>query len=119
MHQRKVRKQKKHVQTTSSEKIPEEKVKETSSSTSLAIEFFILLFPRLLSAIINPMQDCDEVYNYWEPTHLVLYGYGFQTWEYRYLCFYCILIIVHCMHYDLGYMFYFMHFGERLQFYLG
>uniref|UniRef100_A0A915E6S3 Mannosyltransferase n=1 Tax=Ditylenchus dipsaci TaxID=166011 RepID=A0A915E6S3_9BILA len=26
--------------------------------------------------------DCDEVYNYWEPLHLLLFGRGFQTWEY-------------------------------------
>ncbi|OZC07174.1 plasmid Maintenance Protein [Onchocerca flexuosa] len=28
------------------------------------------------------ISDCDEVYNYWEPLHLFLYGTGFQTWEY-------------------------------------
>lgn len=26
--------------------------------------------------------DCDEVFNYWEPLHFLLYGTGFQTWEY-------------------------------------
>ena len=30
--------------------------------------------------------DCDEVYNYWDPLHHVLYGGGegssMQTWEY-------------------------------------
>ncbi len=29
-----------------------------------------------------PITDCDEVYNYWEPLHFILYGYGMQTWEY-------------------------------------
>jgi len=29
-----------------------------------------------------PIMDCDEVYNYWEPLHFLLYGTGFQTWEY-------------------------------------
>ena len=29
-----------------------------------------------------PITDCDEVYNYWEPLHFVLYGSGLQTWEY-------------------------------------
>ncbi|CAJ1957975.1 unnamed protein product [Cylindrotheca closterium] len=29
-----------------------------------------------------PIMDCDEVYNYWEPLHFLLYGSGFQTWEY-------------------------------------
>jgi alpha-1,2-mannosyltransferase len=29
-----------------------------------------------------PLMDCDEVYNYWEPLHFLLFGTGFQTWEY-------------------------------------
>ncbi|CAB9499947.1 Alpha-1,2-mannosyltransferase ALG9 [Seminavis robusta] len=29
-----------------------------------------------------PIMDCDEVYNYWEPLHFLLYGGGLQTWEY-------------------------------------
>jgi alpha-1,2-mannosyltransferase len=42
---------------------------------------------RTLSAAFNPnvIADCDEVFNYWEPTHYIAHGYGFQTWEYRYL----------------------------------
>jgi alpha-1,2-mannosyltransferase len=27
------------------------------------------------------VHDCDEVYNFWEPLHFVLHGYGLQTWE--------------------------------------
>ncbi|KAJ3086582.1 mannosyltransferase [Quaeritorhiza haematococci] len=27
-------------------------------------------------------QDCDEVFNYWEPNHYLQYGWGLQTWEY-------------------------------------
>ncbi|CAG2180357.1 unnamed protein product, partial [Oppiella nova] len=26
--------------------------------------------------------DCDETFNYWEPTHYLIHGTGFQTWEY-------------------------------------
>ncbi|KAK4536851.1 hypothetical protein CDCA_CDCA10G2876 [Cyanidium caldarium] len=26
--------------------------------------------------------DCDETFNYWEPLHFLLFGSGFQTWEY-------------------------------------
>jgi len=26
--------------------------------------------------------DCDEVYQYWEPTHYLNHGYGMQSWEY-------------------------------------
>ncbi|CEO98516.1 hypothetical protein PBRA_006630 [Plasmodiophora brassicae] len=33
-------------------------------------------------ALVLPIGDCDEVFNYWEPTHYVLYGSGLQTWEY-------------------------------------
>ena len=37
---------------------------------------------RLASAAANIVHDCDEVYNYWEPLHYIMYGYGMQTWEY-------------------------------------
>ena len=37
---------------------------------------------RILLANRMPIMDCDEVYNYWEPLHYLLYGYGLQTWEY-------------------------------------
>ena len=47
--------------------------------------FAILLVARTLSAVYNIIHDCDEVYNYWEPLHYLLYGYGKQTWEYRYV----------------------------------
>ena len=49
--------------------------------TTLA--FFLLVVARLTSAVFNIVHDCDEVYNYWEPLHYLLYGYGMQTWEYR------------------------------------
>ncbi|KAK7079141.1 mannosyltransferase [Halocaridina rubra] len=41
-----------------------------------------LLSARLCAAIWALISDCDETYNYWEPTHYLLYGKGFQTWEY-------------------------------------
>ncbi|CAL5219251.1 g1047 [Coccomyxa viridis] len=44
--------------------------------------FLCLLLPRILSALYNIIHDCDEVYNYWEPLHFLLYGHGMQTWEY-------------------------------------
>jgi alpha-1,2-mannosyltransferase len=37
---------------------------------------------RLLGAVVNNVSDCDETFNYWEPSHYMLYGWGFQTWEY-------------------------------------
>eukprot|EP01112_Ceratiomyxa_fruticulosa_P000981 TRINITY_DN1092_c0_g1_i4.p1 TRINITY_DN1092_c0_g1~~TRINITY_DN1092_c0_g1_i4.p1 ORF type:complete len:592 (-),score=89.77 TRINITY_DN1092_c0_g1_i4:127-1902(-) len=37
---------------------------------------------RFISAAYNNINDCDEVMNYWEPTHYLIYKHGFQTWEY-------------------------------------
>ncbi len=43
----------------------------------------MLLFAvRILGAVLVPVADCDEVFNYWEPLHYLLYGSGMQTWEY-------------------------------------
>lgn len=36
----------------------------------------------MLAALFAPIQDCDETFNYWEPTHYLSHGYGLQTWEY-------------------------------------
>ena len=49
----------------------------------VAWAFLLLLVCRLISARVNLIHDCDEVYNYWEPLHFLLYGSGMQTWEYR------------------------------------
>jgi alpha-1,2-mannosyltransferase len=37
---------------------------------------------RIYLANRMPLTDCDEVYNYWEPLHFLLYQTGLQTWEY-------------------------------------
>jgi alpha-1,2-mannosyltransferase len=42
-----------------------------------------LLVVRLYAAMTLPISDCDETFNYWEPVHQLMYGRGFQTWEYR------------------------------------
>lgn len=47
-----------------------------------SVAFMLLVAIRVLSALVNTVHDCDEVYNYWEPLHYLLYGYGMQTWEY-------------------------------------
>ncbi|XP_012284880.1 alpha-1,2-mannosyltransferase ALG9 isoform X1 [Orussus abietinus] len=44
--------------------------------------FKLLLSARFCSAIWSHITDCDETYNYWEPSHYLLYGTGQQTWEY-------------------------------------
>ncbi|KAG9649179.1 glycosyltransferase family 22 protein, partial [Aureobasidium melanogenum] len=46
------------------------------------IAFYILAAAHALAAVYFPIQDCDEVYNYYEPTHYLTDGYGKQTWEY-------------------------------------
>lgn len=46
------------------------------------IAFYIFITANLIAAILAPIQDCDEVFNYWEPTHYLNHGYGLQTWEY-------------------------------------
>lgn len=44
--------------------------------------FYIFLAANFISALFAPIQDCDETFNYWEPTHYLSHGYGLQTWEY-------------------------------------
>ncbi|KAJ7170207.1 glycosyltransferase family 22 protein [Mycena filopes] len=48
-------------------------------SFSLAVR--ILLFVRFTGAMYSNIDDCDEVFNFWEPLHFLDHGYGFQTWE--------------------------------------
>lgn len=44
--------------------------------------FYLFLIANIVSALFAPIQDCDETFNYWEPTHYLSHGYGLQTWEY-------------------------------------
>ncbi|KAK7927395.1 family 22 glycosyltransferase [Apiospora marii] len=44
--------------------------------------FYIFLGANMISALCAPIQDCDETFNYWEPTHYLSHGYGLQTWKY-------------------------------------
>ncbi|OIW28273.1 hypothetical protein CONLIGDRAFT_681244 [Coniochaeta ligniaria NRRL 30616] len=44
--------------------------------------FYCFLGANLIAALFSPIQDCDETFNYWEPTHYLSHGYGLQTWEY-------------------------------------
>jgi len=46
------------------------------------VAFYIFFAAHALAAFYAPIQDCDEVYNYWEPTHYLNHGHGLQTWEY-------------------------------------
>ncbi|KAJ2704132.1 mannosyltransferase [Coemansia spiralis] len=51
-------------------------------SPSVGVLFRLFSVVRLAGALAGPLQDCDEVYNYWEPLHLLQFGSGKQTWEY-------------------------------------
>ncbi|KAI8320796.1 hypothetical protein GQ54DRAFT_245605, partial [Martensiomyces pterosporus] len=44
--------------------------------------FRIISIIRIIGALTAPIQDCDEVYNYYEPLHFLQFGAGKQTWEY-------------------------------------
>lgn len=44
--------------------------------------FLIFAIANSIAAYYAPIQDCDEVFNFWEPLHYLLHGFGLQTWEY-------------------------------------
>ncbi|PYH83191.1 hypothetical protein BO82DRAFT_332656 [Aspergillus uvarum CBS 121591] len=48
----------------------------------LNVTLYLCLISNVLAALNAPIQDCDEVFNFWEPTHYLAHGYGLQTWEY-------------------------------------
>lgn len=48
---------------------------------SFSVALRIMLLVRALGAMYSNIDDCDEVYNFWEPLHFLDHGYGFQTWE--------------------------------------
>ncbi|KAK2932335.1 GPI mannosyltransferase [Fusarium oxysporum f. sp. vasinfectum] len=59
------------------------KKKAPSAYSMQPISAFYWFFgAALVSAWFAPIQDCDETFNYWEPTHYLSHGYGLQTWEY-------------------------------------
>lgn len=45
------------------------------------VAFFSFLFVHSLAAIFLYITDCDETFNYWEPTHFLHHSKGLQTWE--------------------------------------
>lgn len=69
------------VKTTSeSESDAEDGKRSSPLATTVALK--ALVSARVCSALWSNIQDCDEVFNYWEPNHFLLTGRGFQTWEY-------------------------------------
>lgn len=51
-------------------------------STFSTVDFCLFGAINVIAALYAPIQDCDETFNYWEPTHYLNHGYGLQTWEY-------------------------------------
>ena len=59
---------------------PQESIFKNAVPIRVVFGFFLLA--RIFAALFSIISDCDETYNYWEPTHYILYGRGMQTWEY-------------------------------------
>ncbi|KAF1939583.1 hypothetical protein EJ02DRAFT_504697 [Clathrospora elynae] len=55
---------------------------ERSLELTARTAFYVFALTNLVAAIFAPIQDCDEVFNYWEPSHYLNHGHGLQTWEY-------------------------------------
>ena len=55
-------------------------------SVPIWLLFAPLAVVRVYAAFRCPIADCDETFNYWEPTHYLMYGFGLQA---RDIC--CIL----------------------------
>eukprot|EP01018_Ginkgo_biloba_P000017 Gb_07978 [translate_table: standard] len=68
-----------HDDSSSNEKLGDAQANQT---IGWGIPFIVLVVARSISARSNLIHDCDEVFNYWEPLHYLLYKSGFQTWEY-------------------------------------
>lgn len=56
------------------------------------IDFGLFALIAVWSAYYNGIWDCDESMNYFEPLHHLLFGYGLQTWEYRFALFICLFV---------------------------
>ncbi|KAF9074855.1 glycosyltransferase family 22 protein [Rhodocollybia butyracea] len=50
-------------------------------SPTFAFALRMILLVRVSAAMYSNIDDCDEVYNFWEPLHFFDRGHGFQTWE--------------------------------------
>ncbi|KKA30605.1 hypothetical protein TD95_000847 [Thielaviopsis punctulata] len=58
------------------------KKKKTPFPIQPMTAFYMFFGAAILAALYSPIADCDETFNYWEPTHYLSHGYGLQTWEY-------------------------------------
>ena len=83
-------------------------------SWSFAFAFVIFSTVNCTAAVYAPIQDCDEVFNYWEPTHYINHGYGLQTWEYspEYAIRSWLYILIHALPGRLSWIFFSQKFSE-------
>lgn len=58
------------------------KLRMASFSLQPSLPFTAFFVVNFLAALYAPIQDCDEVFNFWEPTHYLNHLFGLQTWEY-------------------------------------
>ncbi|KAL3475910.1 hypothetical protein BJX99DRAFT_247236 [Aspergillus californicus] len=65
-----------------SQGIPQTKPRPSPFYLPLNIALYVCVISNGIAAFLAPIQDCDEVFNFWEPTHYLDHGYGLQTWEY-------------------------------------
>ncbi|XP_014240133.1 alpha-1,2-mannosyltransferase ALG9 isoform X1 [Cimex lectularius] len=79
----------KHLQNRSEAVNPSNAIEYGLSFPTGYTAFKVLLSARIVAAIWSHITDCDETFNYWEPSfvflyqgHYLLYGKGLQTWEY-------------------------------------
>jgi alpha-1,2-mannosyltransferase len=68
--------------TSGSSRVVIEETRSSCWSPAPYAAFKLLVSSRFAAALWTTISDCDETYNYWEPAHYLLYGKGFQTWEY-------------------------------------
>lgn len=48
----------------------------------MVMQLAALVLTRALDVLFTPIPDCDEVFNYYEPLHFLVRGFGKRTWEY-------------------------------------
>ncbi|THV07497.1 glycosyltransferase family 22 protein [Dendrothele bispora CBS 962.96] len=76
-------------QTATPKKVPndtflQDQVRRTARppwTPSFGFALRMLLLFRVTAAMYSNIDDCDEVFNFWEPLHFFDRNYGFQTWE--------------------------------------
>lgn len=78
--------------STSKAKVGDGIAAQHGGSSTDSSDYHGLIFPVAFAGLalvralgttcMGMITDCDETFNYWEPTHYLLYGRGLQTWEY-------------------------------------